>query len=179
MVDRLIGPTLGHRLLFVGLALASLYLRLLPGVRADDAWPGPDLLVCIVFCWTLRRPDYLPILLVAAVIFAEDLLLMRPPGLWTALVVLGAEFLRSRTDLARELNLGAEWLLVGLVLVAMLLASRVILGIAVLPQIPFDASIRQLFSTLLSYPIVVGISVLVFGLHKPATGELDAAGRRL
>ena len=33
----------------------------------------------------------------------EDLILMRPPGLWTALVVMASEFIRSRVALTREL----------------------------------------------------------------------------
>jgi hypothetical protein len=42
----------------------------------------------------------------------EDLVLLRPPGLWTALVVLATEFMRSRAALTRELNFVVEWLLV-------------------------------------------------------------------
>lgn len=179
MADRLIGATLGHRLLFVALALVVLFWRLLPGQPADDVWPGPDLLPAIVFCWTMRRPDFLPFWLVAAVILTEDLLLMRPPGLWAALVVAGAEFLRSRTSLARELNFGAEWLLASLVMAAMALANRLVLGIAGLPGVPGEATLWQLLATILCYPLVAGVSVLVFGLHKPAMGEIDAAGRRL
>lgn len=179
MVERLIGPVLGHRLLFVALATVILYARFLPGDRADDVWPGPDLLVCIVFCWTMRRPDYLPFWLVAVVILTEDLLLSRPPGLWAALSVAGAEFLRSRTSLARELNFGAEWLLASLVMVAMALANRLVFAVSVLPQIPADAIVWQLIATILCYPLIVGVSVLAFGLHKPAMGEVDAAGRRL
>jgi rod shape-determining protein MreD len=33
--------------------------------------------------------------------------------------------------------------------------------------------------TILAYPVVVGVSILAFGLRKPATGEVDATGRRI
>jgi hypothetical protein len=63
----------------------------------------------------------------------EDLILMRPPGLWTAIVVLATEFLRSRTALTRELNFVVEWLLVSGLMVGMLLAYRLVFGLP-LPQ---------------------------------------------
>lgn len=78
----------GHRVLFLGLALVLLFLRLLPLGNAPGTLPGPDLLLCLIMAWVMRRPDYLPVGLIILVVLAEDLLLLRPPGLWTALVVL-------------------------------------------------------------------------------------------
>ncbi len=179
MVERIFGPVIGHRLLFLALAAALLFLRLLPINTASDAWPGPDILLCLVFAWSLRRSDYLPFWLVALVIFLEDILLMRPPGLWAALVVAGAEFLHNRTALTRELNFGVEWILVSGVMAAQFLVNRLIFAFALLPQVPVSYTLIQLVATILFYPAVVGLSRLAFGLRKPAMGEVDAIGRRL
>ncbi len=179
MVERFFGPVLGHRLLFLALAAALFFLRLLPINAASEAWPGPDFLLCLVFAWSLRRPDFLPFWLVALVIFLEDLLLMRPPGLWAALVVVGVEFLRNRTTLTRELNFGVEWILVSTVMAALFLANRLIFAFALLPQTPVSYSLVQLAGTVLFYPAVVALSRLAFGLRKPAMGEVDAIGRRI
>ncbi|MEO5614569.1 MAG: hypothetical protein ABIR04_06555, partial [Cypionkella sp.] len=143
MVDPAAREVWLHRALFVAIALLLLFWRLLPlpmAMMSDCAetagwcrftvWlnrtPGPDLLLCIIFAWTMRRPDYLPALLIAVVVLLEDMLLDRPPGLWTALVLLASEFVRGRVALTRELNFGVEWLLVSGLMVAMLLAYRLI-----------------------------------------------------
>lgn len=167
-----------HRLLFVGLALVLLFLRLLPIETPNVGWPGPDLLLCLIFAWTMRRPDYLPVLLVATVVLLEDLILMRPPGLWTALVVLAAEFIRSRVALTRELNFGVEWLLVAGIMVTIFLANRLVFAIAFLPQPGFGFALVGVLWSIVAYPAVVALSRFALDLHKPAMGEVDAYGRR-
>lgn len=169
----------GYRALFLGLALLLLFLRLLPLGAEPGRFPGPDLILCMIMAWVMRRPDYLPVWLIAAVVLAEDLILMRPPGLWTALVVMGSEFVRSRAALTRELNFVVEWLLVTGLMVAMLLAYRLVFALALLPQPPFGFAVVQVLWSALAYPLVVGASRLVLDLRKPAMGETDDYGRRL
>ena len=169
----------GYRALFLGLALLLLFLRLLPLGAEPGRFPGPDLILCMIMAWVMRRPDYLPVWLIAAVVLAEDLILMRPPGLWTALVVMGSEFARSRAALTRELNFVVEWLLVTGLMVAMLLAYRLVFALALLPQLPFGFAVVQVLWSALAYPLVVGASRLVLDLRKPAMGETDDYGRRL
>lgn len=169
----------GYRALFLGLALLLLFLRLLPLGADPGRFPGPDLILCMIMAWVMRRPDYLPVWLIAAVVLAEDLILMRPPGLWTALVVMGSEFIRSRAALTRELNFVVEWLLVTGLMVAMLLAYRMAFMLALLPQPPFGFAVVQVLWSALAYPLVVVASRLVLDLRKPATGETDDYGRRL
>jgi rod shape-determining protein MreD len=141
--------------------------------------PGPDLLLCIVFAWTMRRPDYLPVLLIAAVVLLEDMVLLRPPGLWTALVIIASEFIRSRVALTRELNFGVEWLLVSAMMVGMLVVYRLGFGLVLLPQPPFGFALMQVVWSILCYPVVVFLSRVALDLYKPAMGEVDAYGRRL
>ena len=168
-----------YRGIFLLLALVLLFLKLLPlGSLAGD-WPGPDILLCLIFAWAVRRPDYLPVLLIGAVVLLEDLILMRPPGLWTALVIIATEFIRSRVALTRELSFPAEWLLVAGLMVGLLLANRLAFAIAFVPQPGFGFSLLQTLWSILCYPLVVIASHFAFDLRKPATGEVDAYGRRL
>jgi rod shape-determining protein MreD len=166
-----------HRLLFLAVAALLIFLRLLPLDSTADGLPGPDLLLCLIFAWTVRRPEYLPVLMIAAVVLLEDMLLMRPPGLWTGLVILASEFIRSRVALTRELNFGVEWLLVAGLMVVTFLAYRVILAMAFLPQPAFGFALVQILWSVVAYPAVVAVSRYGLDLHKPATGELDAYGR--
>ncbi|WP_136683727.1 rod shape-determining protein MreD [Falsirhodobacter xinxiangensis] len=164
---------------YVVIALVLVVARLLPLGQAPGAWPGPDVLLCFTLAWMLRRPDYMAPWLIALIVLAEDLLLMRPPGLWTAVVVLATEFLRSRTAFTRELTFPAEWVLMSGTMIAVALAYRFAFGIAFLPQPPFGFAMMQVVASILCYPFVVWISVMVLKLHKPATGEVDAYGRRM
>jgi rod shape-determining protein MreD len=168
-----------HRALYVAIAAALLFLRMLPLGSVAGRWPGPDLLLCLTLVWVLRRPDYVPALLIALVVLLEDLLLMRPPGLWAALVVLAAEFLRARAALTRELTFVVEWLLVAGVILAATLGFRLVMALVMLPQVSLGQTLVQALATILCYPAVVVASRLAFGVRKPATGETDAYGRRM
>ncbi|MGB8815215.1 MAG: rod shape-determining protein MreD [Paracoccaceae bacterium] len=168
-----------HRSLFVVFALVTFFFRLLPMGTTAGSWPGPDIILCIILAWVQRRPDYLPALLIAVVVLTEDFLLMRPPGLWTALVLLAAEFLRNRVALTRELSFAVEWVLIAAVMMALLLGYRLIFIIAFLPQPGFGFAMVQVLGSILCYPVVVYLSHLVLGVHKPAMGEVDEMGRRL
>ena len=168
-----------YRGLFVLLAALVLFLRLLPLGNLAGDWPGPNILLCLAFAWVLRRPDYVPALLIALIFLLEDMLVMRPPGLWTAIVVVAAEFLRSRAALARSVPFMVEWLMVAGVMAAAVVGYRLAVTIAMLPQVSLAQSLLQLAITILCYPVVVLVSQLAFGVRKPATGEVDAYGRRI
>ena len=168
-----------RRALFVALSAFVLFVRLLPLGSEAGEWPGPDLLLCLIFAWTMRRPDYLPIWLVAGVVLIEDFILMRPPGLWAALVVVATEFIRSRVALTRELTFTVEWLLVAGLMLALLLAYRIVFAVVLLPQPGFGFAMMQVLWSILCYPAVVAVSRYGFDLRKPAKGETDAYGRPL
>ncbi len=179
MVDGLRSSVWLYRGLFLLIALVLLFAKLLPLGSVAGDWPGPDLLLCVIFAWATRRPDYLPVLLLAGVLLVEDMILMRPPGLWTALIVTAVEFIRSRVALTRELAFMAEWALVAALMVGALLIYRVIFALSFLPQSGFGFALMQTLWSILCYPLVVLASRFVFDLRKPATGEVDDYGRRL
>jgi rod shape-determining protein MreD len=188
-----------YRGIFVALALILLFLRLLPLGTGSDGfpwsavpnwilapfayeprqWPGPDVLMCLAIAWVMRRPDYLPALLIALVFLVEDMVLLRPPGLWAALLLLATEFLRSRAALTRELSFAVEWLLAAGVMLALLIAYRTVFAISLMPQPGFGFALVQTLWSILCYPLVVVLSSFLLDLRKPATGEVDNFGRRL
>lgn len=168
-----------YRGLFAFLALFLLFARLLPLGSIPGNLPGPDLLLCVIMAWVMRRPDYLPVLMITAFLFLEDIMLMRPLGLWTALVVLATEFLRSRAALTRELSFAVEWMLIAGLMTGLLLAYRLFFAVSFLPQPAFGFALTQTIWSILCYPFVVMVSRLLLDLRKPAMGELDAMGRRL
>ena len=72
-----------------------------------------------------------------------------------------------------------EWLLVGSLMLALLLAYRLAFTVAFLPQPGFGFALLQTLWSILCYPLVVAASRFAFDLKKPAMGEVDAYGRRL
>ncbi|MBI1171750.1 rod shape-determining protein MreD [bacterium] len=179
MIRTWIGSLWLHRLIFLAVVVVITFVRLLPLDTSAGHLPGPDILLCLILAWMVRRPEYLSAPLIAAVVLAEDILLMRPPGLWTAVVLMGAEFLRARSALTRELSFGVEWLLVSGVMVAMFLVNRLVMALAFLPQPILGYALVQMVWSVLAYPAVVAFSRYGLDLHKPATGEIDAYGRKM
>ncbi|MDZ7906592.1 MAG: rod shape-determining protein MreD [Cypionkella sp.] len=166
------------RIGFVLIAALLVFLALLPIGGDAGRWPGPDVLLCIVFAWMMRRPDYLPLWLLAGVMLLADTLLMRPVGLWAALTVIAAEVLRTRSVLMRELSFPMEWAVVAGLMLLMLLIYRFVFALTLLPQVGFGAGMVQWLWSVMAYPAVVLFTSYALALRKPSLGEIDAYGRR-
>ncbi len=164
-----------YRLLFVFMSALVGFVHLLPLNPGPGQLPGPDIILLIAFTWTIVRPVYVPILLVAAVFLMADLLFMRPPGLWTALAILGCEFLRSRRILIRNAPFFIEWLLVAAVVCAMMLTNALILAIFGVAQPKIGVTVIHMLYTIICYPLVMILAGRAFGLRKP-TGERENLG---
>ncbi len=175
-------PTIRYWLyqgIYLGLAIVIMTALLLPLPSQAGDLPGPDFLLCLTLAWSVRRPDYLPVLLIAFVFLLQDFLLSRPPGVWTALVILCTEFLRGRWALTRELNFPTEWLLMTGLMVVVILVNRLVLSIFLVPTPGFGPVLVQIIWSIVVYPLVVWLLQTLLGLRKPATGEADAHGRPL
>ncbi|MEM6482716.1 MAG: rod shape-determining protein MreD [Pseudomonadota bacterium] len=166
------------RSLFAVLVIAILFFHLLPVNTVPRIWAGPDLILALTLAWVLRRPEFVPPILVAGLFLLSDLLLHRPPGLWTALVLITAEFLRARYVGLRDMTFAAEWVAVGGALVALTLTYRTVLNLLAVDQAPLGLSLIQLIMTLAAYPVLVIVSQSVFGVRKRAPGDLDILGGR-
>lgn len=167
------------RLAYAGLALALIALPLLPLDTVPRGFAAPDLLLAVTLAWAARRPDTLPVLAVAAVFLLADLLFQRPPGLFTALVLVLTEWLRRRAPRLRRGSFLGEWLAVGAGIAAVAGANRVVLAVLMTPQAPLGLTLIQVILTIALYPVVAGVAQLALGLRRPAQGEVDALGHRL
>jgi rod shape-determining protein MreD len=167
----------GMRLLFVLLALLTLFFHLLPLNPAPSQWASPDVLVALVFAWTVRRPEYVPIVLVAGVMLLADLMLQRPPGLWSVLVVCAAEWLKSRERRQRETTFALEWLTFAGTLIVITILYRTVMMILIITPGALMLSFVQVLATIAIYPAVVGVSYFLAGVRRSAPGDVDRLGR--
>lgn len=179
MAERLRPDRLGWLALWLAVFAAALMLRILPQGLIAPGLPMPDLVLLLTLGWVLRRPADLPAPAIGLAWLVEDLLTLRPPGLWALMVLAGSEYLRARQGMVRELGLLPEWGLVAGVLVAMTLGYRLILALTFAPMPPLDLSLIRLAATIAAYPVAVLVLHAVLRVRKPATGELDELGRRL
>ncbi|GGE48175.1 rod shape-determining protein MreD [Actibacterium pelagium] len=161
-----------YRLIFTGLALGVLLVQLVSVGDGIPGIPGPDLLICLVLVWIQRRPDYVPLLLLAPVLLIADFLLMRPPGLWAALTLIGAEFMRRQQIGGKDLPFMVEWGTVTVVIIAITLAHWAINALVAAPPVLLLAGMLQALTTALAYPLVLGVCLYAFNIRKrPLDGQ--------
>lgn len=166
MGDQVDARTWANRGLFVALALALVFGDLVPLDQRPAQWASPDLLLVCACLWVARRPDYLPLPVLAVIFFATDLLFQRPPGLWAALVVLLTETIRSRENDLRTMSFLSEWGMVAVGLTAITLANRLVLALVMTPQAPLGMTMVQLVATIAAYPVIAALAYFVFGISR-------------
>lgn len=166
MIDPKTTRRWGHYVIFVALAAVTMFWRLLPINPAASGVPGPDIMLAFTFAWLMRRPDYIPALLIVIVFFVEDLAYWQPIGLWPLIVLMGTEFVRSRVHPERHMPIVVEIVLFGTVTFVMMLANRLVLGLTMTPQPDLWPEVLYWLVTLASYPFAVAISWFAFGLRR-------------
>lgn len=169
---QLVGMTL-----YVLSALAVILAALLPLSPGRIAFPGPDLLTVLTLAWVIRRPEQVPVPVIAAVMLATDILLFRPPGLGAAIAVVATEAARQREQRWREQGFLVEWLRVAMLMALMVLAERTIRSLSLIPPTlaplpPLGQDLLRLLATVGAYPVVVVVA-RALGLRRAAPGEMD------
>ena len=142
-------------------------------------WIAPDLLILLALAWVTRRPSFAPTLATGLLFLLADMLFQRPPGLWAALMLILSEILRGRARSMRTVPFWLEWATVSFGIVAITVIYRFTLSMVLVPQAPLGLTLLQLMLTITMYPAAVFVSYAVFGVNRPAPGEVDALGHRL
>jgi rod shape-determining protein MreD len=163
---------------YLALCLAVLFFQLLPLETVPRNLAGPDLLLAFTLAWALRRPDYVPVLSIAAVTLLADFLLQRPPGLWAALVVLISGAVKRRAGGLRDQTFAVEWLNVSIAVIVVMLANRLVLSTLLIPQAPLGLASVQTLMTIVTYPLVALITAFAFGVQPIQPGEAETFGGR-
>jgi rod shape-determining protein MreD len=167
------------RLIYLLIAFAIMFTKLLPLDTTPDGIPGPDLLLATTLAWVMRRPEQVPALLIVAVFLICDLLFLRPPGLLTLIVLGATEFLRARISPTREMPFAAECGIVAVILTVTAIAEQMTLSIFVLPKPGLGIALLQALLTLVVYPLIVVGLRYGLGLRRIAPGDFYDTGRRL
>lgn len=152
-------------------ALGLIFLQLLPLDTRPVQWPAPDILLSFTIACAIRRPEYLPVGIVAVVFFLADLLFQRPPGLMTALVVMATDLLRRQSHMIRSSGFPTEWLNAALTVTAIFLLDRLALLLLFAPLPPLRLVIILAVLTILTYPLVALFTGLALNWRIHPTGQ--------
>lgn len=179
MADTLLARVWLGRTIYTICALVILFVGLVPLGFTPQFLPQPDVLLCVTLAFILRRPDFVPVWLLALIFLLSDILLMRPLGLWTAVVILMVEVSRTQEYRFRELIFPFEWAYVAGAILLALIVNRIVLTLALVPQLGFGTIMLHFLFTVLIYPLVVAFCVLFLRIHKVTPDEAIRYGHRL
>lgn len=147
--------------------------------RAPSRWVAPNVLLGFALAWAVRRPEFVPSVLIAGLLLLSDFLLGRPPGLWAAIAFVGIEAFRARGRILRDSTFPAEWLSASLILIAIMLGNRIALALTLVPLPPLGLTLFELGMTIVFYPVFAAASHWLMGVRKAQPGDLDATGQRI
>ncbi|MEL7167033.1 MAG: rod shape-determining protein MreD [Pseudomonadota bacterium] len=167
------------RAAFAALVMALIFFHLLPLQTATGGWIWPDFILAFALAWSVRRPDYVPAALLAAVFLMADLLLQRPPGLWAALALVACTQMQMRARSLRDATLSTELVSAAAWIVGVGIAYRIALAIFLIDAPALIPSVIQITVTVLAYPLVVAVTHALMGVRKLAPGDFDSTGARV
>lgn len=173
MIDGAYRHAIASALLFLACQGAILFWRLLPLSNGFSGLPGPAVGLCLMFAWVLRRPDQVGALPIVLFFVIEDVLLLRPLGLWAFFVLLGSEAARGREHRWRDQPFMVEWLRVSILIGMMMLGYRVVQVLFLLPVPVLGQVILEYLATVACYPFVVFGARWLIGLRRISPAEAE------
>lgn len=138
--------------LLAALGQIAIFVEAAPVGLAVDAWPSPDLLLCVVAYWALRRPGSTPLVLVFLLGLSRDLLTDAPLGAGTLTLIAVAETLKHYRLIFLQRSFMAEWLAVILAVAASLALQWLLLMVMLVEPAPLATLALMAFITACSYP---------------------------
>ncbi|MEP4246960.1 rod shape-determining protein MreD [Tateyamaria sp.] len=163
---------------FALLMLTILFFHLLPLQTSTGGLIWPDFTLCFAFAWSVRRPEYVPPLLLAGAFLLTDLLLQRPPGLWAVLALIACENLKGQSRGLRDATLMAEIASVAIWILGIAVAYCVVHAVLLIDAPALGPLVLQAVATIIAYPLVIAITHGVLGVRKAAPDELGGKGVR-
>ena len=152
-----------HQLIYFCIGLLIIFFQILPLQTTPQTWSGPNILLVFFAAILSKRPEFISSFLIASIFLIEDFFLMRPPGLMSALTVLGFYFLTRKFQNQEGNSFIFGWGSVTTCLTIILLLYYLISVLLFIPSAGFKLTLMELLMTLALYPI---FSVLIRSVVK-------------
>ena len=176
MVDPVTMRRFLFRFQFLAVCAALIFYKMLPLSTEPGRIPGPDLLFIFTAAVIMRRPNFAPVGLIVVVHLVADLLFLRPPGLWTAAMLMAYEFLRARRLRDTEVPMPVEVVLVAGVFTASIIVYTLVLAIFAVPQADLFTLAIHIMTTAACYPFAILVVHYILQVRRLKPGELDDDG---
>ncbi|MCI4661413.1 MAG: rod shape-determining protein MreD [Neomegalonema sp.] len=155
-------------------ALLAILTMMVPTGTLASALPAPHLLLAVIFFFTVRRPEYMPPLLVFALGLLADCVTDGPIGAETVALLIASETARPLSARDPAPGLLTEW---GRFAITALLLEIIVIGLMIATfsrGVPYLALVERLGLTILSYPLVMLLLGWAFAIRwrDPRMGRL-------
>jgi len=152
-----------HQVIYFCIGLLIIFFQILPLQTTPQTWSGPNILLVFFAANVSKRPEFTSSFLIASIFLIEDFFLMRPPGLMSALTVLGFYFLKRKFQNQEVNSFIFGWGSVAACLTIILLLYYFISVLLFIPSAGFKLTLMELLMTLALYPV---FSVLIGSFDK-------------
>ena len=156
-----------YRIIFLTVSIFLVLANLMPLQTTPQSWPWPNILLLVIFCWSLREPNFVPIPLITVVVLSQDFLLHRPPGLFSGITILILVWIKAITASSDDKSFLAEWVRVVLAFAAISLINHLVLTLSFVTTTELKISLIQVIMNISTYPFVVLISHHIFRVKRP------------
>ena len=167
-----------HWIYFVSIALVVVFVSILPIDAPFRTIGGPDFMLTIAITWSLKRPDLLPVFLIGVTFLFLDLMLHRPPGLFSMVVVAASLFAAYRHPDFREAVFAAEWLFAAALILGVFLVYRVLIFFTLLSAPVLTVYLSQAVFSVLLYPVIVFLGRNIWNAPSEFSAEEQPKGKR-
>ena len=156
-----------NRSIFTTLSVFVILTNLMPLQTTPQAWPWPNILLLLIFCWSLREPNFVPVPLVTVILLMQDLLLHRPPGLLSGITIIVLIWIKIITASSDDKSFLAEWVRVSLAFAAISLIYHLLLSLSLVTTTELRISLIQTIFNICIYPFIVLVSHHIFRVKRP------------
>ena len=156
-----------YRIVFIAISIFLVLTNLMPLQTMPQSWPWPNTLLLVIFCWSLREPNFVPIPLIVFVLLSQDFLLHRPPGLFSGITIIILVWIKAITTSSDDKSFLAEWMRVALAFAAISLINHLVLSLSLVTTTELRISLIQTIFNISTYPFVVLISHYIFRVKRP------------
>lgn len=178
MIDSAQSRILRMRILFAFMALCLVMVQVMPLDRFTAPHAGPDMLAALTVAWCIRRTDLVPIPVVLMVWLFSDLVLQRPIGLMTGLMLICVEWMRMHNRQLRELSVMSAIIVGAIILGIVQVANWMLLRAFLVPAPAPSMELSQYGFTVLALIIALLLSLCFPDLRRAAQIHGDTNGKR-
>ena len=139
----------------------------MPLQTTPQRWPLPSILLLVIFCWSLREPNFVPVPLIIPVLLLQDFLLHHPPGLFSGISVMILILIKAITASSDDKSFLAEWVRVSLAFAAISLIYHLVLTLSFVNTSQLRISLIQTIFNISIYPFIVLVSHYIFRVKRP------------